>query len=181
MEISDATEWYEVWRTLDLLYTRPYYDLRTVISDVEVLTPGAAFHEDSNRWLIPSSASDLDRGYVRWERVRSIPERLIVRGLWWLGYWPIIGSATGTVKQYATALPPAMEDDDTPGFPEAFHLGLVEFGLSELLPQIGEVQKALEAWDAYVGYEAGLQAYVGGRGAVPLMQGYGENAGSRTR
>ena len=172
-EFADAAEWYEVWRTIDLAMDRPYYDIRTVFDDATVLTPGAAFHEDTNRWLIPSSPADLDRAYVRWEQVSGQPERVITRGLWWIGYWPITGSESGTVKQYATALPDALEDDDEPGFAEVYHDGIVSYALSILWPQMGEVSKALEAWQAYVASEAALRAEVQGRGSVPHVSGYG--------
>lgn len=173
-EISDATEWSEVWRTIDLRAQRPYYDMRTVFADVSVLTPTGAFHEDTNRWLVPASAADLDRGYPRWEQVIGPPERIVTRGLWWLGYWPITGSENGTVKQYATALPEALEDDDEPGFADRFHLALVEYALSILWPQAGEVNNALAAWDAYVALEVALLADVQGRGSVPRSHGLGD-------
>lgn len=174
MEISDATEWREIYRTVDLLHTRPYYDVRTVFADDEILSLGRAFHEDTSRWLDPCSPRDLDARYRRWERVRAVPDRIQRRGLWWVGYYPITGSESGTVKQFATALPGAMDaDDDEPGFPEVFHLGIVEYALSELWPEAGEVTKALEAWQAYLLYEAGLTAHVGGRGQVPQWRGYG--------
>lgn len=173
-EISDAAEWCEVWRTIDLCAQRPYYDMRTVFADVDVLTPGAAFHENTNRWLVPASAADLDRGYPRWEQVIGPPERIVTRGLWWLGYWPITGSESGTVKQYATALPEALEDDDEPGFADRYHLALVEYALSILWPQAGEVSRALESWQTYAALEGALSADVQGRGAVPRRHGLGD-------
>lgn len=174
MELSDAAEWYELWRTVDLLASRPYYDLRTVFSGQDVLTPGRAFHEDTNRWLVPVSPADLDRKYRRWEQVAGVPDSILMRGLWWLGYWPITTSESGTVKQYATALPDALdEDDDEPGFEEAYQDGLIEYALSVLLPQVGEVTAALEAWQRYLGYETALSARVSGRGSVPMRHGYG--------
>lgn len=173
MEISDATEWYEVWRTVDLCATRPYYDVRTIFPGLEILTPGAAYHADTNRWLRPSSPADLDGAYARWEQVVGVPDRMLTRGLWWLGYWPITSSESGTVKQYATALPEAMDEDtDEPGFDEVFHTALVDYAVADLFPQIGEVTLALEAWAAYEAGEAALFAQVQGRGAVPQVRGY---------
>jgi hypothetical protein len=173
LDLSDATEWREVWRTVDLLAGRPYYDLRTLFRDVNVLTPLGAFHEDTNRWLTPISPRDLDGGYARWEQVSGPPDRLFTRGLWWIAYHPAIGSATGTVKQYVTALPdPLEDDDDEPGFDEDFHPALVEYALAEILPQYGEVTAALKAWEAYGAYEAGLTAHVQGRGSVARVHGY---------
>src|SRR5262245_34534562 len=145
-EVSDETEWNEIWRTVDLYQARPYYDVRRIFPDVHVLSIGPAYVEDTNRWLIPTVATDLDRGYSRWEQVRATPERLLVRGLWWLSYWPYSGSDTGTVKQYATVLPdPLSDDEDEPGFEAVFHTALVDFAVADLLPQAGEVSGALEA------------------------------------
>jgi len=177
-EISDASEWFEIWRTIDLRHTRPYYDVRTIFPEFEVLTPGAAFHDDTSRWLIPADTADLDRGILRWARTLGQPQFVTRRGLWWIGYWPIIGAEAGTVRQYATALPPALVDDaDVPGFPEPFHLGLVEYALADLWPPSGEPTKGVAAWAAYLGYEAGLIEHVGRRGMVPLRTGHGEDAG----
>ena len=182
MEMSDATEWYEVWRTVDLCHTRPYYDVRTVFNDVEVLTPTRAFNEQTNRWLTPDTPVGLDRGFRRWEQSYGQPERITIRGLFWFGYWPILAAETGTVKQFATALPESMEeDDDEPGFPEVYQHGLVEYALSTLLPQVGEVTRALEAWGRYLGYETGLQGYVDGRGSAPQVHGFGESANYSSR
>lgn len=176
-EMSDAAEWFELWRTVDLCAERPYYDVRTIFEGQNILTPGRAFHEDTNRWLEPCSCADLDRKYRRWEQVTGAPEKMLIRGLWWLGYWPATGSESGTVKQYATALPDALDDDDDePGFDEAFHEGPIEYALSVLLPQAGEVSAALEAWGRYLGIEAGLTAHVQGRGSVPQRHGYGGSA-----
>jgi len=174
MDISDATEWYEVWRRVPLLHTRPYYDLRRVFSDVEVLSPTRAFNEQTNRWLIPDTPRGLDRGYRRWEQAYGESSRMVVRGLFWIGYWPIVAVESGSVKQYATALPPALADEDAPGFPEVFQRALVEHALADLLPQLGEVTKALEAWAAYEAIETELDAHVQGRGGVPQLQGYGD-------
>lgn len=173
MELSDATEWYEVYRTISILHTRTYYDLRNVF-DVEVLSVGPAFHVDANRWLIPSSVRDLDGRFSRWEIVRGVPERVHTRGLWWVGYWPILGSETGTIKQYVSALPATLGDDtDEPGFDAEFHKGVIEYALAELLPQQGEVTAALEAWQRYLAVEVELGAVTQGRGMVPKPQGYG--------
>lgn len=170
--ISDATEWREVWRPIDLCASRPYYDLRTIFQGVEILTPLRAFHEDTNRWLTPVSARDLDAGYARWEQVVGQPDRLLTRGLFWIGYWPITSAESGTVKQYATALPDALEDDDEPGFSSVFHEALEDYALADLWPPLGEVTKALTAWDTYAALEAALAAEVRNRGAVPTVRGF---------
>jgi hypothetical protein len=172
MELSDATEWCETWQTVDLLSRRPYYDLRTVLADT-VLSIGPAFHVDTNRWLEPTTTQGLDARDPRWEQRIGVPDRLVMRGLWWLSYRPLVASAVGTVKQYFTALPaPLVEASDEPGFPVEFHRGLVDFATAEFLAQDGDTERALEAWAAYGRIELGLQAWVDARLAVPRVHGH---------
>lgn len=177
LELSDAAEWYELSRTVDVLASRPYYDVRTVFDGQDILTPGKAYHEDTNRWLVPVSTRDLDGLYRRWEQVTGAPDSMLMRGLWWLMYWPITGSESGTVKQYATALPDELdEDEDEPVFEAVYHEGLIDYALSILLPQAGEVGAALEAWGRYLACEAGLAQRVSGRGGVPMRHGFDGSA-----
>jgi hypothetical protein len=170
-EISDATEWYERYITVDLLNERPWYDARTVIGD-SCLAVGPVFNEQTNRWLTSNAITDLDKGDRRWERVTGEPQRILRRGLWWFGYWPRVTADSGTVKQYFTGLPDAMDEElDEPGFPEPYHYGLVEYALYDLWAQDAESQKALQAWQAYIGYETGLLAFVDDRIQVPMWRG----------
>lgn len=179
-EMSDASEWYEIHRTVDILHSRPWYDARTVFYGQQILTIGRGFHVDTNRWLIPSSTGDLDATYARWEQVRpATPSRILRRGLWWFAYWPIHGADSGTIRQYATAIPPMMASgDESPGFPEVFHRGLVDYALSELLPQVGEVSKGMAAWRRYLSYESGLADYARGRGSIPQVNSHASDAGT---
>lgn len=175
MELSDETEWFERVARIDLLERRPYYDLRTVFPSDEVLTAGRAFNTQTNVWLDPVSAMDLDaHADPRWERVTGQPSHVFLRGLWWLGYWPMLASETGTIEQYVTALPPLMvKDYDEPTIPRHIQPCLVEYALAVLLPQQGEVTKGLAAWEAYRRLEQALRAQVDERGHVPQRQGLG--------
>jgi hypothetical protein len=160
-ELSDQTEWYERWLSIDLLNNRPYYDLRTVVPRT-VLSIRAAFNEQTNRWLTPSRVADVETYDRRWEKK--------------------IGSDAGTVKQYYTALPdPMVLDDDEPGFPDAFHPGLVEYAVADLWAQDAETDLALQAWRAYLSYETALQAWVDGRVSVPMVHGHGDQPGNPAR
>jgi hypothetical protein len=180
-EISDETEGYERWLTVDLLANRPYYDLRNILPR-DVLSVRAAFNNQTSRWLTPSRVIDLEGGDRRWERRTGQAERLFLRSPWWLGYWPRSGVDSGTIKQYYTALPdPMVEDDDEPWFSAVFHLGLVEYALAELWAQDAESDKALASWNGYLGYETALQSWVDGRAGVPMVHGHGENSGLSAR
>jgi hypothetical protein len=176
MELSDAAEWFERRQTIDLLHDRPYYDLRDVIGTA-LLTPGAAFNVQTNRWLRPSVPSELDAVDARWERHTSQPDRIVLRGLWWVGYTPRVQADSGTITQYYTALPDELrDDDDEPGFAEEFHEGIIEFALADLWAQDMETARALEAWQRYLAIEAGLIQSLQGRLGVPLVHGYARHA-----
>lgn len=173
LELSDASEWNEQYVDIDLLQDRPYYDLRAVVG-CGFLAPGAAFDRQTNRWLIPTSVRQFDAHDRRWERVTGEPQRILTRGLWWLGYWPRIQSEIGSIKQYYTAVPdPLCVDEDEPGFPEQFHVGCVEFAMSELWAQDGETGQALLSWKAYLAIEAALVSWVNERASDALVHGYG--------
>lgn len=173
LELSDASEWNEEYIDIDLLQDRPYYDLRTVVG-CRLLAPGAAFDRQTNRWLLPTTVRQFDAHDRRWERVTGEPQRILTRGLWWLGYWPRVQSAVGSIKQYYTALPsPLCDHEDEPGFPEPFHLGCVDFAMVELWAQDGETQQALLAYAAYEQVEAALVSWVNERASDALIHGYG--------
>lgn len=185
-EISDATEWYERWSVITILAEQPYYDLRTVLP-YGVLSVGAAFNEDTNRWLIPTRPAELDAGDSRWERRVGMPDRLMLRSPWFLGYWPISAAAGTTIKQFYTCLPLAPSSypvadlwatvvESEPGFYPELHYGLVEYALSDLWAQDAETTLATQAWSAYLQHEEALKAMVDGRARVPLVHGYGDHA-----
>jgi hypothetical protein len=166
-EISDSSEWYETYQTISILEDRPYYDMRTQCRD-RFLVLGKAFNETTNRWLTPAVPRDLDLTDNRWERRVSEPERVMVRGIWWVGYWPFKGVATGKIKQYLVGFPPRLdEDDDEPGFDERFHQGLVEYALFDLFAQDSETDLAWAAWKEYERYESMLMADRGKRNGCP--------------
>lgn len=171
-ELSDAAEWFETYVDILLLENRPYYDLRRVIGE-DFLALRPAFDRQTNRWITPSSVRDMDRRDRRWERVTGEPQRAFLYGLWWMGLFPRIQAEVGTIKQHYVALPPPLVDDtDEPGFPEAFHIGCVQFALTDLWAQDAETTKALAAWAEYLATEQELVAWVTGRNSGPLMRGF---------
>jgi hypothetical protein len=173
-EISDASEWYEIEATIDLLDSRPYYDLRTLIAD-PVLTVTAAFNDQTNRWLDPGTVEEFDHRDVRWERVTGEPQRVCLRGLWWLRFWPMVTDDAGTVRVKLTTIPRALvEDDDEPGFAAPLHEGLVDYALADLWAQDAETTKALASWRRYLAYEDALTRYSDGRLSVPMVSGLGQ-------
>ena len=176
MEISDESEWYEKWQVIDLLDNQPFYDVRTLLRH-PFLRIGAAYNNQSSRWLIPTSAAELDKGDRRWQMRVEEPGYYFVRGLWWLQYFPYKGIESGTIKQYYKALPPVLEDDsDEPGFHESHHYALVEWALADLYAQDAEVDLAWSHFKQYVEYELKITGHTVNRLQVPLMHGHNEEA-----
>lgn len=173
-ELSDASEWYEQVFDITLLNDRPYYDLRTVLGP-DFLAIKPAFDVQTNRWLLPTSVRQFDAHDRRWEHVTGEPQRLLLHGLWWLGFWPRVQADTGgLIKQYYTALPPPMvEDDDEPGFPDPFHDGCIDYALADLWAQDAQTSFALIAWASYLQAEADLVGWVDDRAKPALRSGFG--------
>lgn len=168
-EMTDSSEWYETYQTVPILQNRPYYDMRTVCRD-QFLVLGRAFNVSTNRWLQPTTPVMLDLGDSRWERRVMEPDQIMIRGLWWVGYWPIKGSESGKIKQYFKGFPtPMAADTDSPAFEEEFHYGLVEYALWDLFAQDSEVDLAWAAWKEFLRYEDLLMKAKGKRNGVPKM------------
>jgi len=170
-EMSDAAEWYVRHQIVDILEQQRYYDMRTQLRR-GFLAIGPAYNPNTSRWLIQVSPRDLGNGDNRWERRVSEPEYMVIRGLWFVGYWPFKATAVGKIKQYYAALPPAMvQDTDEPGFADQFHYGLVEYALWDLFAQDGESDLAYAAWKLYIEFESRLGAHQPRVGQTPSVRG----------
>lgn len=162
-EISDATEFFERQANIPLLKRRTYFDMTTNLSDT-FLSPRRAYHPTTNRWLSPSDTREMDfHTYTQWELTEGSPQKMLMRGNWWLGIFPKETADIGVIRLYYTSIPDAMEDSAEPAFPKEFHPGIIEFVLSDLLGQARETKKSLSHWAAYIGYQDGLKSYVEGR------------------
>jgi hypothetical protein len=165
-EIADATEWFEHNVTIDLPSRTPRFDVRQ-FTQYEFLISGPAFNVFTNRWMYPVTARMLDQGDREWENRLAEPEAVMVRGIWWLTYWPLPASNTTSVKQYYRGIPAAILDAASPAFPEQYHYGLVEYALFDLWAQDAESDLAYSAWKSYLQYESELAAYTNGRLGIP--------------
>lgn len=171
-EISDASEWYERSASISKLKNRTYYDLQTNLIDT-FLAPRRCFNPQTNQWLDPISVRTLDfKTYRQWELNPGEPQKMFMRGLWWLGTYPKSGADSGTLQLYYTALPTAMSaDGDEPAFPQEFHMGLVSYALYELRYQERETGIALKHFAEYQSYESGLRGYVQQRTSLDRSRG----------
>src|SRR6185295_4388477 len=100
----------------------------------------------------PTHVRNLDyHTYRLWESIAAGSlQNFFQRGLWWLGTFPQSPSDSSWVRFFYTALPATLSaTTDTPGFPQEFHYGLVEYAVSDLLGQEGETKKAMAFWARY--------------------------------
>lgn len=162
-EIADATEYYETSDTIALTAATYAYDLTdsTWSFSPTILSVRACHNDQTNRWMRPTTVKEMDRKYAKWETQVGEPDQYMLRGLWWLEFDLAVSSTAGTVTVYYTALPTDLSSgSDTPGFPQEYHLALVDYALYDCLCQEGENTKSLYYYGRYKEREEGLRRYV---------------------
>jgi len=163
-EISDSSEWMEKNYVVPHVADQLYYDLSSSLGSDVVLTPKHAFNNQTNRWIEFKDVRDLDNERLEWEEVTGEEEKCVLRGLWQLGIFPHSSDALGSFTLYYTALPASMIGDaDTPGFPDEYHYGIVEYALGDLFAQERDYVKALQHFNEFRGYDQRLKRYVESR------------------
>lgn len=162
-ELSEATGYYERWKSVPLKGGRTYYDLRAIPSETH-LSVTAVWHESGNRWLAPINWRDLT--YEEWEETAGLPISWFVRGYCWLGLWPHPSADLDEwVRVYYTAVAPELEDDgeEPVQLPDEFVPALEEYAIYELQQRDGETEKALYWWGKYKEREEALRRHMAER------------------
>lgn len=166
-ELADIAEYYERQATLPMLAGRSYYDLTSVLPDT-VLSPRHIWNTTTQRWLEQVDTLQMDGGYRQWELVHGEPEKFVIRGHWWLGAWPKRDTDSSSLRLYYTGIPDHLSaSTDVPPFPQEFHMGPVEFALSDLNSQQRETKRAVKHWNEFMSYAARLKAYADQRASIP--------------
>lgn len=162
-EMSDASEWYETSATVTTFANQTYYDM-TSLTGSTVLSPKSCQNPTTKFWLHPVDPLFMDtQVHPRWGQIQSQPEYYLTRGLFQIGFAPKV-NADSTLTLYFTAMPAELSAaSDTPGFPQEYHYGIVEYALYDLLSQDAETAKALVHWKQYLEFEGALVLYVQGR------------------
>lgn len=115
--------------------------------------------------------------YRRWEINLGMPQKIFMRGLFYLGIFPLQNGDTGLMRFYYTAMPPALvNDSDEPGFPSEFQRGLVQYALFDLYAQDRETQKAMIHWQQYIEIEQQFVDYVQHRIGIDRLDSLHENS-----
>lgn len=166
-ELSDATEFYERYFTLQLRNYASYYDLRTACPET-ILRVTACFNPANNLWLKPTDTKDLDfRTARQWELVQGEPQKFFVRGLWWFGVFPAGPSTNGWLRVYYRAVHPDLTNSSQSPqqLPEDYHSALCDYAVYTLLADDMETDQALQYWNRYKEAETKLaiQCSPGGR------------------
>jgi len=162
-EMSAESEFYERTGTITLQANTTYYDLSdpAIFSD-DILTLRAVRNPQTGRWLRFRSYRDMDEHATRaWQIAYGESDIAILRSLWWLGVYPKVQLAAGILSTRHSAMPPRMTlATDTPAFPEEYHLGPVEYALSDLWCQSRQFRKGDRYYQTYQNYLLALKEYV---------------------
>lgn len=168
-EIADATEYYEVNDTVPLTTAVYAYDLTDASYSFSptILTVKACYNNQTKRWMTSGTVRDWDAEFWQWEHAVGEPVQFTIRGLWWLQFDRAVSSTAGTVTVYYTAIPTDLSaNSDTPGFPQEFHLALVDYAIYDLLCQDREPKKALFYFERYKARQEALKRYVDQRTGI---------------
>jgi hypothetical protein len=163
-EISDATEISETYITVKRRKKALYADLRAVLPS-SALRVTAVWNLATQKWLDPTTVTELDDAHGRqWEDKPGSSRWWFMRGLWFLGAYPVPGddlqslrihyadllshiSATGGLTSgltSSTALPPDFTD------------AIENYMLYQLWAQRKETTKSLDHFKLYQLHEAEL-------------------------
>ena len=171
-ELSDTTEWYERSVNMELTADKMYYNMRVQVPE-DFLAFRRAFNVQTNQWLCPTSYKELDGHTRNWQTNTGEPQYSMLRGMYWLGLWPVPDTTGSFIKVYYTAMPVALTDDtDEPVIPREYHHGLTEYAAADLLAIAGETKKALYRFSEYARWEERFKQYVNSRMSRDRIGGY---------
>lgn len=168
-EMSEWSGWYERRATITKV-AGTYYDLwsTSVIAAPELVAwPLRVYNTNISRWLGPNHYRDLDRENFEWEKARGEPDQWFMRGSNFLGTFPRKSAGGGSMDVDFIGVPPALVNPtDTPGFPQEFHVGLVNGAMAALYAQDREWKKSQRYWGLYKTTREALKSFVGHRVAI---------------
>lgn len=141
-------------------------DLRTAFP-YPVLGVRRIYGRTFNSPLAPTTVKARDDQYNRWEMATGVVRRYFVRGLYWLGLWPV-PDGEQKFRVSITSLPDALVNDlDEPQIPVQFHEALIHYAIYDLKLQEDEIKEALASWEDYLKLVAAASKYVGDQIRTP--------------
>ena len=156
-EISEITEINEsyvyVKRRKDALYA----DLRGILPPT-FLRITSVWNPGSGRWCDPTTTTTLDTTIGRfWERRTDTSRWWFMRGLWFLGSYPVPADDVSPLKIWYTALLPHIKEaggqtsglDSSSALPPDYDTAIENYMLYELLAERKEADKSLEFYQRF--------------------------------
>lgn len=150
-EVSELTEVNEahvyVKRRKHALYT----DLRGILPPT-FLRITSVYNPHSGKWLNPTSVRELDASIGRfWERRSEHSRWWFMRGLWFLGAYPVPSDDMQPLKIWYSSLLPHVKLDGglltgtstSPDIPPDFHTAIENYMMYALLAERKETDKSL--------------------------------------
>jgi hypothetical protein len=169
-EISEATEIYESSVYVKRRKWAVYTDLRGALPPT-ALRVTAIWNPLSQKWLDPTTVRELDATVGRhWERSADQTRWWFMRGLWYLGAYPVASDDTSPLRVHFSALMPHVKAlgglgsglTTSPDLPPDFHEAIENYMLYELMGERKEVDKSLEYYKRFMAQ-------------IPLLKDMGEN------
>jgi hypothetical protein len=164
-EISDATEIFERYVTVNLRKHAVYVDLRGILPE-EALRVTAVWNCTTGKWLDPTTVSELDMSVGRfWEGRPDTCRWWFMRGLWFLGIYPNAGDDTSKIKIYYSAMMPHVDVNGGPNngltsrapLPPDAHTTIENYMVGSLLAERRETSKSMARWSDYLTGEQELK------------------------
>jgi hypothetical protein len=176
-EISEITEVYEKSVYVKRRKNALYADLRGVLPPT-FLRVTSIYNPHSGKWLNPTSVRELDNSIGRfWERRAEHSRWWFMRGLWFLGAYPVAADDMHPLKIWYTALMPHIEatggkvsgTENIPDLPPDFHTAIENYMMYALLAERKEADKALDYYKRFADQ------------ILPSLKDVGENRMRRDR
>lgn len=166
LDFCEQTRCYEREAEVECVSRVSLMDLRTAFP-YPVLGIRRLYGRDFNAPLVPTTVKALDDRDNRWEMARGVVRRYFVRGLYWLGLYPV-PDGRQKFRVSITSLPDRMvEDADEPQIPIQCHEALIHYAVYDLKIQEDEMAEAMRSWEDYLKLLAVGVKYVGDQIRTP--------------
>lgn len=163
-ELSEATEVNENVVTVKRRKWAAYTDLRGYLPP-GALCVTAIWNINTQKWLTPTTTRELDETLGRqWENKPDESRWWWMRGIYFLGAYPVPGNDTSPLRVYYASLLPHVEQMGglatgltvAANLPPDFAEAIEHYMMYTMLAQKKESQKSIEYWMRYQNAEAEL-------------------------
>jgi hypothetical protein len=164
-ELAEATEVNENYVTVKRRKWAPYADLRGYLPP-DALRVTAIWNPSTSKWLHPVTVQQLDETLGRkWEFKPDQSRWWWMRGLYFLGTYPVVGNDTTPIRVHYVSILPHVEENGglvtglttSASLPPDFSEAIEHYMMYALLPQKKEGMKALEHYQRYKEHEGELE------------------------